>query len=72
MNKTNPGVALVTGASTGIGRASANALQDAGFRVFGTSRRAVIEGSDGVTMLTCDVTNDASVAKLVDEVLASQ
>ena len=26
--------------------------------------------SDGVTMLTCDVTDDASVAKLVDDVLA--
>ncbi|PAQ06278.1 oxidoreductase [Mesorhizobium temperatum] len=70
MNKTNPGVALVTGASTGIGRATAIALQTAGFRVFGTSRRAVAERSDGVTMLTCDVTDDASVAKLVDDVLA--
>ena len=70
MNKTNPGVALVTGASTGIGHATAKALQNAGFRVFGTSRRAVAERSDGVTMLTCDVTDDASVAKLVDDVLA--
>ena len=70
MNKTNPGVALVTGASSGIGRATAKALQGAGFRVFGTSRRAAAERSDGVTMLTCDVTDDASVAKLVDEVLA--
>src|SRR5260221_9813067 len=70
MNKTNPGVALVTGASSGIGRATAIALQNAGFRVFGTSRRAVTERSDGVTMLTCDVTDDASVAKLVNEVLA--
>jgi short-subunit dehydrogenase len=70
MNKTNLDVALVTGASTGIGHATANTLQNAGFRVFGTSRRAAAERSDGVTMLSCDVTNDASVAKLVDEVLA--
>jgi NAD(P)-dependent dehydrogenase (short-subunit alcohol dehydrogenase family) len=70
MNRNNPGVALVTGASTGIGHATAKALQNAGFRVFGTSRRAVAERSDGVTMLTCDVTDDASVAKLVEEVLA--
>ena len=70
MNKTNLGVALVTGASTGIGHATANALQNAGFRVFGTSRRALTERSDGITMLTCDVTDDASVAKLVEEVLA--
>jgi len=70
MNKTNLGVALVTGASTGIGHATAKILQNAGFRVFGTSRRAAAERSDGVTMLSCDVTDDASVAKLVDEVLA--
>ena len=62
-------VALVTGASTGIGRVTAKALQNAGFRVFGTSRRAAAERPDGITMLTCDVTNDASVVKLVDEVL---
>jgi NAD(P)-dependent dehydrogenase (short-subunit alcohol dehydrogenase family) len=70
MTKPNRGVALVTGASTGIGWATAKALQNAGFRVFGTSRRAVAERSDGVTMLTCDVTDEASVAKLVDGVLA--
>lgn len=70
MNKTNLGVALVTGASTGIGYVTARALQKAGFRVFGTSRRAVPERSDGITMLTCDVTDDASVAKLVEAVLA--
>src|SRR5438067_2008507 len=69
MNKTNPGVAIVTGASSGIGLATANTLSSAGFRVFGTSRRAVPEKSDGITMLTCDVTDDASVSKLVDEVL---
>jgi NAD(P)-dependent dehydrogenase (short-subunit alcohol dehydrogenase family) len=69
MNKTNPGVALVTGASSGIGRATAKALQRAGFRVFGTSRRGAAESSDGVTMLACDVTDDESVAKLVDRVL---
>ena len=70
MTKTNPGVALVTGASSGIGLATAKALQKAGYRVFGTSRRAVAETTDGVTMLACDVTDDASVAKLIEEVLA--
>src|SRR5215203_5361522 len=70
MTRTDRGVALVTGASTGIGRATAKALHNAGFRVFGTSRRALTDRSDGVTMLTCDVTDEASVAKLVDEVMA--
>jgi NAD(P)-dependent dehydrogenase (short-subunit alcohol dehydrogenase family) len=70
MNKTDPGVALVTGASSGIGHATAKALRGAGFRVFGTSRRATAERPDGVTMLPCDVTDEASVAKLVEGVLA--
>ncbi len=71
MATTSKGTALVTGASTGIGRATAKALKDAGFRVFGTSRRAVSDNPDGITMLSCDVTDDASVAKLVDDVLAT-
>ena len=70
--KADLGVALVTGASTGIGRATAKALKDAGFRVFGTSRRPVSESPDGITMLIGDVTDDASVAKLVDEVIQPQ
>src|SRR5215210_8693575 len=68
--KPDLGVALVTGASKGIGRATAKALKDAGFRVFGTSRRAVSENPDGITMLIGDVTDEASVAKLVGEVMA--
>jgi short-subunit dehydrogenase len=62
-------VAIVTGASMGIGRASAKALLQAGFRVFGTSRRAVASLAEEVTMLTCDVTDDASVKTAVDKVL---
>jgi len=51
MSKTNPGVALVTGTSSGIGRATAKALQNADFRVFGTSRRAASERSDGLGLM---------------------
>ena len=62
--------AIVTGASSGIGRASAEALARAGFSVFGTSRRAGGNTPDGVTMLTCDVTDDASVNILISTVLS--
>jgi short-subunit dehydrogenase len=70
MNRTDLGVALVTGTSSGIGRATARALKRAGYRVFGSSRRAVPETPDGITMLICDVTDDASVQKMIDGVLS--
>lgn len=70
MKKANRGIALVTGASSGIGHATACALHKAGYRVFGTSRHPVSQGPDGITMLTCDVTNDSSVETLVERVLA--
>src|SRR5947208_13446521 len=63
-------VALVTGASAGIGEAAASALAGAGFTVYGTSRKAAPgETSGGVVFLPLDVTDDDSVAGAVREVL---
>src|SRR5437868_12907322 len=63
-------VALVTGASSGIGEAAARALVGAGFTVYGTSRRATSGETRGeVVFLPLDVTDDESVANAVREVL---
>ena len=62
--------AIVTGASSGIGRASAEALARAGFSVFGTSRREASNGPAGITMLVCDVTDGEAVDTLVSTVLS--
>lgn len=70
MSKTKSGIALVTGASSGIGLATARALRRDGYRVFGTSRKPMPDTADGITMLVCDVTDDASVQSVVDEVLS--
>ncbi|MBW8841662.1 MAG: oxidoreductase [Sphingomonadales bacterium] len=69
MSKTERGVALVTGASSGIGLATARALHRDGYRVFGTSRKPMADTDQGVTMLVCDVTDDRSVQELVDDVV---
>jgi short-subunit dehydrogenase len=61
-------IALVTGASSGIGLVTAQSLVKAGYRVYGTSRKQVA-GKPGITMLICDVTDKASVEAVIAEIL---
>ena len=62
-------VVLVTGASSGLGRATAVMLAGQGHRVFGTSRRPSSGVLPGVEMLVLDVREDASVDEAVRGVL---
>jgi NAD(P)-dependent dehydrogenase (short-subunit alcohol dehydrogenase family) len=63
-------VAIVTGASGGIGEATARALAQAGYRVFGTSRKTPPRQFTGVEHVACDVTRDDSVEAAIGEILA--
>ncbi|HEV7138878.1 MAG TPA: oxidoreductase [Steroidobacteraceae bacterium] len=63
-------VVLVTGASSGIGSATAELLVSRGYRVFGTARSPHKAGAiPGVTLLPLDVTLAASVTHAVQAVL---
>ena len=62
-------VALVTGASSGIGEAVAERLANAGYKVYGTSRRGAKAGERSFEMLSLDVTSDESVEAAVREVI---
>jgi NAD(P)-dependent dehydrogenase (short-subunit alcohol dehydrogenase family) len=69
MAKLERQIALVTGASSGIGEATAERLTKAGYTVYGTSRRGATAGTRSFHMLPLDVTNDASVDAAVGQVL---
>src|SRR5437764_11795776 len=69
MAKPKAKIALVTGASSGIGEATAERLAKAGYKVYGTSRRGARPGQRSFEMLALDVTSDESVEGAVSEVM---
>ncbi|MEU5644437.1 oxidoreductase [Streptomyces milbemycinicus] len=67
-------IALVTGASSGIGESTARHLHDAGFVVYGAARRVDRMASlaaAGVRTVALDVTDESSAEKAVADILAA-
>jgi NAD(P)-dependent dehydrogenase (short-subunit alcohol dehydrogenase family) len=67
--KIKESIALVTGASSGIGHATAQRLAMAGYKVYGTSRRILQQDHRSFAMLPLDVTSDESVEAAVRELI---
>ena len=63
----NKKVAIVTGASSGIGRYTAAALNKSGCTVYDLSRRNV--PADGIIHIKCDVTNEADIKSAVEQIV---
>ena len=73
-------VVLLTGASSGIGQASAQYLQQKGYQVYGTSRKiqrhpskmSQTEGAANFEMLQMDVDSDTSVRQGIDYIFEKE
>lgn len=66
-------VVLITGASSGIGRACADLLAEHGFTVYGASRTGAEGPTDhGWTSLRMDVQDETSVAQSLERILAER
>ena len=57
-------IAIITGASAGIGSATARAFLDAGFTVYNLARRTC--PVQGVTSLACDLADEDAIASAAD------
>ena len=62
-------IAIVTGASSGIGEATAELLASSGFTVYGTSRRGAKTGQNSFRMISLDVNSEESVVSAINEVI---
>lgn len=65
----NP-IAIITGGTSGIGLATANALRDSGAKVYVLSRKKA--ELDGLTHMVCDVSDESAVRETVNEILARE
>ncbi|WP_321425865.1 SDR family oxidoreductase [uncultured Bacteroides sp.] len=69
--QSQPKVILITGASSGFGKVSAQMLSERGHIVYGTSRKQT-DNQGKVTMLAMDVTDPASIQQALSRIYSEQ
>jgi len=69
MSKKELGVAIVTGASSGIGQATAELLANSGYKVYGTSRKVAQATQRSYKMIALDVNSEESIEAAIKEVV---
>jgi short-subunit dehydrogenase len=62
-------IAIVTGASSGIGAATAELLANSGYTVYGTSRKGAQAAQHKYKMITMDVNSEASIEAALKEIV---
>ncbi|MBE9461345.1 oxidoreductase [Dyadobacter subterraneus] len=68
-------VVLITGASSGMGKATAELLSASGYKVYGAARRTELMRNlkeVGIKILQMDVTDDISIQKGIDEIIKKE
>ncbi|MEG1560081.1 MAG: SDR family NAD(P)-dependent oxidoreductase [Clostridia bacterium] len=76
MNNNYGKIVIITGASSGIGKNTAETLRDFGFFVYGFSRRGGTDSNSPaggkITMLRVDITDTESVSSAVSSIIAAE
>jgi short-subunit dehydrogenase len=62
-------IAIVTGASSGIGAATAELLANSGYKVYGTSRKEAQAAQRSYKMIALDVASEESIEAAIKEVI---